>query len=382
MRSLRALTAAIGCMLLLLAGSSALALGTPPSLPGASPSTARDSANSPRVSIDKVARPRHVSPGGAITYVLTLSNPMEVASPGLYVTDTIPLQTSFVKLISQGAYDELRRSVLWSGSLPPSTAVEISFSVRVEDTSITNTMIINRAWLSDGEQLSQAWDWSSVGAPKLYVPMALGYSLPLPATPLLNDIQPPAANPLYGVAWNAVEGATSYVLQQDSDPTFPAPAEVYVGAATSIEIRSQGIQTHYYRVRAVNLFGESGWSNTETVAVFWEREPNDPWSTNANGPLLSGQFHFGYQNDQKDFFWFDVSKYGTIHVKLANASADGVQLQLFYKPADQLSRVAYRVAPPYNIDYTGEAGRYYVYVYATGGYNESQPYTLWVDYSK
>jgi hypothetical protein len=38
------------------------------------------------------------------------------------------------------------------------------------------------------------------------------------------------------------------------------------------------------------------------------------------------------------------------------------------------------VSAPYTIEYAGEAGRYYVYVYAAGGYNKVNPYTLWVEY--
>jgi hypothetical protein len=212
----------------------------------------------------------------------------------------------------------------------------------------------------------------------VYLPLVLGY--PPPASPVLNEIVPPNAEPSYVVGWSAADRATSYSLQQDSDSRFLAPAEVYAGTGTSATIKSQGIQTYYYRVKALNLFGESGWSNSQSVPVFWEREPNDLWNSNANGPLVSGGWHYGYQYDPKDIFWFDANKGGTIRISLTNPSAEGVQLQLYYKPGADPIRVAYRVAPPYDIEYAGDAGRYYVYIYATGGYNESQPYALRVEY--
>ena len=212
----------------------------------------------------------------------------------------------------------------------------------------------------------------------VYLPVVI--SCPPPASPVLQEIVPPNAEPSYTVNWSAAERATSYLLQQDPDPGFPAPAEAYVGGETSASIESQGIQTYYFRVRALNFCGESGWSNSRLVRVYWESEPNDPWDTNANGPLISGGSHFGYQNDAKDIFWFDAGKDGTIRVNLTGQSAEGVQLQLYYRPDADPIRVDYRVSPPYAIEYAGDAGRYYAYIYSVGGYNESYPYTLRVEY--
>jgi len=212
----------------------------------------------------------------------------------------------------------------------------------------------------------------------VYLPVVI--SCPPPASPVLEEIAPPNAEPSYVVRWTAAERAVSYLLQQDADPGFFAPAEAYAGGETSASIKSQGIDTYHFRVRALNFCGESGWSNSRSVTVSWEREPNDPWNTNANGPLTSGTSHFGYQNDPKDIFWFDADKGGTIRVNLTGQSAEGVQLQLYYRPDADPIRVDYKVSPPYAIEYAGDAGRYYIYIYSVGGYNESYPYTLWVEY--
>lgn len=214
---------------------------------------------------------------------------------------------------------------------------------------------------------------------QVYLPVVLGY--PPPESPVLNEILPPNADPFYVVGWGAAERASSYALQQASDPGFPAPADVYAGSETSTNISSEGIQTYYYRVKALNPFGaSSGWSNTRSVAVCWEREPNDPWNTNANGPLASGELHYGYQNDRKDFFWFDAGKGGTIRINLVNPSAKGVQLQLLVRSGADLILLAYRSAPPYHIEHNGDVGRYYVYIYAESQHNSSQPYALSAEY--
>jgi uncharacterized repeat protein (TIGR01451 family) len=331
--------------------------------------------------IAKAAQPRQADPGDVITYTVTLSNPMGSASPTLLVTDTLPTQTSFGKLLSkgQGEYDANLRAVLWSGSLPPGGSREISFTVAIATNDITNTLITNEVFLDDGQQISRAWDWTLVGGLRVYLPLTLR-NHPVPAPPILDEIQAPGIQSSFQVNWGAVPGAVSYLLQQDSAPDFPAPSDVYSGVGTSHVVESRGIQTLYYRVKAFNPSAGGDWSSTRSVSVYWESEPNDPWEIRANGPLVSGSTHYGYQNDQKDFFWFDAGGSGTIRLTLTNPSATGVQLQLLSKQGDSLTLIKYRASPPYGIEYTGSAGRYYVYIFATGGYNESQPYSLWVEY--
>jgi uncharacterized repeat protein (TIGR01451 family) len=367
MRSQRVWIAVVGFLLMLLMGSSALAWSGP---------------TEERVSIAKAAQPRNANPGDIITYTLTLSNPLGVALHGLMVTDTLPSETTFGKLLSegQGVYDEKLDAVLWSGSLPPGGSREISFTVSLTTAPITNTLIINQVLLDDGQQISRAWDWTLVGSSRIRLPLALRDQGPPPPAPVLDEIQAPGVQPSYQVTWSAVPGAVSYLLQQDLSADFPAPADIYSGAETSTAIESRGIQTYYYRVKAYNPFIGGDWSNTRSAPVFWEDEPNDPWDPNANGALVSGATHYGYQNDWKDFFWFDAGSSGTIRIILTNPSATGVQLQLFFDTATVENRRAYRTSPPYAIEYVGEAGRYYVYIYSTGGYNQTQPYSLWVQY--
>jgi len=53
-------------------------------------------------------------------------------------------------------------------------------------------------------------------------------------------------------------------------------------------------------------------------------------------------------------------------------------LQLFYQTPGNV--VAYDLNPPYHIDYNGQPGLYYIYIYTAGGYNSTTPYTLRVTY--
>ncbi len=109
----------------------------------------------------------------------------------------------------------------------------------------------------------------------------------------------------------------------------------------------------------------------------WEVEDNDS-SQQANGPLRSGQDYYGYPDDLKDYFSIYLRTGGTITIDLSNHTGQGVQLQLFYQSVD--NRVAYDLDPPYHVEYSGQAGWYYVYIYTESGHNSSTPYTLRVTY--
>ncbi|MHC4599393.1 MAG: S8 family serine peptidase, partial [Planctomycetota bacterium] len=64
----------------------------------------------------------------------------------------------------------------------------------------------------------------------------------------------------YTVSWSAVAGASSYDLEEDTNPAFPSPTTVYSGAATSFNVTGNATGTYYYRVRATNAGGTSGWT--------------------------------------------------------------------------------------------------------------------------
>ena len=109
----------------------------------------------------------------------------------------------------------------------------------------------------------------------------------------------------------------------------------------------------------------------------WEHEPNDTYQ-NANGPLLSGVKCHGFPNDRKDYFKVIMPTRGLLQVDLTKHTGHGVQLQLFYQSV--ANQVAYVPSPPYHIDYRGEAGTYFIYIYTESGYNSTMPYTLVVNY--
>jgi hypothetical protein len=197
--------------------------------------------------------------------------------------------------------------------------------------------------------------------------------------PVLSLITPPEANPAFTVSWSTAAHADSYVLERATNPDFGNATQVYAGSETFHTETSQGIATYHYRVKARNTWNDSEWSSSQSVEVRWEQEPNDAYDQ-ANGPLTSGKTYYGYQDNAKDYFYLDMPTSGKIIVDLFQYSGQGVQLQLFRGVPSVGTRVAWRAAPPYHLEYNGEAGRYYVYIFTESGGSSSEPYYLTVQF--
>jgi len=135
-----------------------------------------------------------------------------------------------------------------------------------------------------------------------------------------------------------------------------------ISGSTNPSASSQKLDCNYYLFLPLVI--------KNACSAGWETEPNNSY-LQANGPLLSGQTICGYPNDNKDYFSFTSGSSGPISITLNNHTGSGVQLQLFYGPPG--SPVVYVYAPPYQINYTGAAGTYYVYIYTASGYNSNDP---------
>ena len=69
------------------------------------------------------------------------------------------------------------------------------------------------------------------------------------------------------ITWSAVPGATSYVIQRSLDATFATGVtSATVGSVTTYTTGNISRTANwYFRMAAVNVLGQSGWSGTQTV---------------------------------------------------------------------------------------------------------------------
>ncbi len=221
---------------------------------------------------------------------------------------------------------------------------------------------------------------------KVYLPLVLRGWPPIPGTPELLPITAPGDNVSYLVEWGAADQAVTYTLQEATVSNFPdAKTEViYTGGDTSWSVASEGMKRYYYRVKAHNQWGDSGWSNAQSVQVRWEKEINDNAQTQANGPIVSGLTYYGIfpADDPKDYFYFDLSSAHSVELWLTNI-APGEDYDVYLRDAS-LSEVG-KSAESGNVDEhippgVLSPGRYYIQVYNDSASGSTQPYHLRVVY--
>jgi hypothetical protein len=223
-----------------------------------------------------------------------------------------------------------------------------------------------------------------IGSGTVYLPLVIKNWPPTPGTPHLNAIEEPGANPSYLVDWDPASRADTYILEQATQSNFSDAEVIYDGEDTSYSVESEGIARYYYRVKAHNEFGDSGWSSTQSVTVHWEEEVNDNAETQANGPLASSSTYYGVfpADDPKDYFYFDLSSAHSVEVRLSNI-ATGEDYDVYLRDADleEVSRSDETGSVDEHIQ-TGtlSPGRYYIHVYNYSASGSTQPYHLYVAY--
>ena len=111
------------------------------------------------------------------------------------------------------------------------------------------------------------------GGGKIYLALVLKYLSP-PQAPVLSAISNPDLDGSYAVNWSAPSTAIWYVVEEDDNPSFTSPAQVYDGPTTTWNASGKTDGTYYYRVRATNDAGSSGWSNSQSVLVQAPTGPN------------------------------------------------------------------------------------------------------------
>lgn len=109
-----------------------------------------------------------------------------------------------------------------------------------------------------------------------------------PSTPLPSVVGLTSTGQTYAVQWTAIEGTTSYELQESSDPTFSNPTSTTSAATFQTFTKNiQAITTFYYRVRAIGGCSQSAgpFSATAPIIII----PLPPLgSLNPNIPVPSG----------------------------------------------------------------------------------------------
>jgi len=212
------------------------------------------------------------------------------------------------------------------------------------------------------------------------VPLVMGGWPPIPEAPVLRSIDNADGDDTFRVSWGAAVRAASYVLEEARQASYADAIVVYRGTATNVTLDGRGPGRYYYRVRAVNAYGQSAWSAGRSVDVTHEVEPNDG-VTEANGPLVSGVTYYGWANgpsDAKDYYVVELT------------GNHRIELWLCGMPAGHNADLVLRDERLYVVGYSGKVGsedehilsrplspgRYYIQVYHRTYGGSDAPYTL------
>ena len=110
----------------------------------------------------------------------------------------------------------------------------------------------------------------------------------LPAAPATVTYPSTNCGDNFTVAWTAVSGATSYILQRATDGNFTDAADVFTGSSTSFGQAVLPAATYYYRVRSSNGCGLSNWQRGAALVV--TSVPSSPNTISYPSTNCSGAF--------------------------------------------------------------------------------------------
>ena len=114
--------------------------------------------------------------------------------------------------------------------------------------------------VQDGEVVVEA-------ANTVHLPLVMRRYPPIPEVPVLNPIENPNGDEDYTVTWDAAYLANTYLLEEADNARFTGATTQYSGVRTYWDARGKATGTYYYRVKARNAWGDSGWSKTQTTSV-------------------------------------------------------------------------------------------------------------------
>jgi hypothetical protein len=226
---------------------------------------------------------RQAMPDQNILYRHTLTNTGTV-------TDTFDLQVVSsqdwpVELLSTIQPEGTTHFSLQLGA-QMTASLQVSLTVPRTAGGARDTTTVTATSQSDPALFDVALDTTEVPARVLFPFIAKRWP-PIPFTPVLQPIENPDFDGVYTVDWSVAQLANTYVLEQDIDPGFPSPQEVFSGAATSWTVPEPGkvAGTYYYRVRGHNTFGFGGYSNVQGVMVRLPEVPvlSDIGDADGNG---------------------------------------------------------------------------------------------------
>jgi len=203
-------------------------------------------------------------PGSIVTYTHTLTN--TGTNTDTFTLDVSSSQGWPVSLL--GATGTLSLPLQLDAGLTATLLVSLTVPTAAISGTV-DTAIITATSQTSPTVSAVAIDTTTVETVTYYVylPLILKRWPPIPDVPVLNPISNPDGDGNYSVSWNAASLATSYTLQEDDNSAFSSPVQRYIGSETAWMASTNSGGTYSYRVKATNSWGDSSWSNIQSVVA-------------------------------------------------------------------------------------------------------------------
>ncbi|MCK9638833.1 MAG: choice-of-anchor D domain-containing protein [Prolixibacteraceae bacterium] len=189
------------------------------------------------------------------------------------------------------AYINTNLNFTWT-SVAGATSYDIEFDTGLGSVSLSNVVVTSKQWALVAANVGnhtwrvRARNSNSVG---LWTQTRTFTVAGIPAIPVTTN-PPPEGTVPYNTpaffAWNAVQNATSYKIQFDSE----VPISV---TGTNFPRTFSDLSAHTWKVKAVNAAGESGWSTVKNFTVILGT-PNLTSPANASTQYVGTTLEFSW----------------------------------------------------------------------------------------
>jgi hypothetical protein len=211
-----------------------------------------------------------VSGGHVVTYSHILTNTGDIS-------DTIVVAASSAHgwrvNLASGVEQGATSLVTYDLGISQTVTLQLSVTIPVSVAGIVDVTMVTATSQLSPTVYGTAVDTTTVPW-TLYLPVVYKHWPPLPYRPTLNSIYDPDNAGTYLVSWSVAALADTYSLEEDDNPLFLHPVEVYRGYETYWQPPTSRLSgTYYYRVRGCNSWGLGEVSNVASVLVLAPATP-------------------------------------------------------------------------------------------------------------
>lgn len=254
--------------------------------------------------VKRVSGPVTLHASDRVTFTLAIANAGNIVATHVVITDAVPPQVlspefaSTLAITPTGSF-----SYVWNvESLAPGRSGVITISGQVSPVLTAPFALSNTAIIWSPEDNTPEDNYSSatvvVNGRQTYLPTVMRGWPPIPDTPELVAITNPDGDGTFTVRWKAASRAVIYTLEEDDSASFSSPTTVYFGTAVSTTVTNRPLGIFYYRVKAANSWGESGWSAVQSVEVSVFSEDFEgafpaAWHVFDNNGTTYGEYFWG-----------------------------------------------------------------------------------------